>query len=86
MTVHFGCVCGDYYGLGEFTLAAAQTISVAPRDQQEIEQTFKLYRSLPQEGPAALVVPMDPGLICPRPYTKSWRGLSRGCRRETPSR
>jgi excisionase family DNA binding protein len=38
-------------------LAAAQTISVAPRDQQEIEQAFKPYRSLLQEGTAALVGP-----------------------------
>jgi excisionase family DNA binding protein len=38
-------------------VAAAQAIQVAPRDQQEIEQASKLYRSLLQEGTAALIGP-----------------------------
>ena len=38
-------------------VAAAQAIQVAPRDQQEIEQASRLYRSLLQEGTAALVGP-----------------------------
>jgi len=38
-------------------VAAAQAIQVAPRDQQEIEQASKLYRSLLHEGTAALIGP-----------------------------
>lgn len=32
-------------------------VEIAPRDQQEIEQASKLYRSLRQEGTAALIGP-----------------------------
>jgi excisionase family DNA binding protein len=44
-------------GIGGFMVAAAQAIQVAPRDQQEIEQASRLYRSLLHEGTAALVGP-----------------------------
>ena len=38
-------------------VVAAQAIQVAPRDQQEIEQASRLYRSLLHEGTAALLGP-----------------------------
>jgi excisionase family DNA binding protein len=38
-------------------VAAVEAIQVAPRDQQEIEQASRLYRSLLHEGTAALVGP-----------------------------
>lgn len=38
-------------------VAAAQAVQVAPRDQQEIEQASRLYRSLLREGMAALIGP-----------------------------
>ena len=38
-------------------MVATQAIQVAPRDQQEIEQASRLYRSLLHEGTAALVGP-----------------------------
>ncbi|MGC2331433.1 MAG: hypothetical protein WA581_08265, partial [Candidatus Acidiferrales bacterium] len=37
-------------------VAAAETIQVTPREQ-EIEQTHRLYRTLVQEGIAALIGP-----------------------------
>ena len=36
---------------------AAEAVEIAPRDQQEIEQASKLYRSLRHEGTAALIGP-----------------------------
>ena len=36
---------------------AVAPVQIAPRDQQEIEQAAKLYRSLRQEGTAALIGP-----------------------------
>jgi excisionase family DNA binding protein len=36
---------------------AAAAVEIAPRDQQEIEQASKLYRSLRHEGRAALIGP-----------------------------
>jgi excisionase family DNA binding protein len=38
-------------------VAAVEAIQVAPRDQQEIEQASRLYRSLLHKGTAALVGP-----------------------------
>src|SRR5215468_82612 len=38
-------------------VAAAQAIQIAPRDQHEIEQASRLYRSLLHEGTAALIGP-----------------------------
>jgi excisionase family DNA binding protein len=36
-------------------MVAAAAVQIAPRDQQEIEQASKLYRSLRHEGTAALI-------------------------------
>jgi len=38
-------------------MVAAAAVQIAPRDQQEIEQASKLYRSLLHEGTAALIGP-----------------------------
>ncbi len=38
-------------------VVAAEAVQIAPRDQQEIEQASKLYRSLRHEGTAALIGP-----------------------------
>jgi excisionase family DNA binding protein len=38
-------------------MVAATAVQIAPRDQREIEQASKLYRSLRQEGTAALIGP-----------------------------
>jgi len=38
-------------------VASAETIQIAPRDEQEIEQASRLYRMLLHEGTAALVGP-----------------------------
>jgi excisionase family DNA binding protein len=38
-------------------VAAAEAIQVAPRNEQEIEQAHRLYRTLLQEGIAALIGP-----------------------------
>ena len=38
-------------------VVAAEAVQIAPRDQQEIEQASKLYRSLRQEGRATLIGP-----------------------------
>ncbi|MFZ0802565.1 MAG: excisionase family DNA-binding protein [Terriglobales bacterium] len=38
-------------------MVAGAAVQIAPRDQQEIEQASKLYRSLRQEGTAALIGP-----------------------------
>ena len=38
-------------------VAAAYAIQVAPRDQRDIEQVSKLYRTLLREGTAALMGP-----------------------------
>jgi excisionase family DNA binding protein len=42
---------------GGVMVAGAQAIQIAPRDQQEIEQASRLYRSLLHEGTAALIGP-----------------------------
>ena len=38
-------------------VAAAETIQIAPSNEQEIEQAHRLYRTLIQEGIAALIGP-----------------------------
>ncbi len=38
-------------------VVVAEAVQVAPRNQQEIEQASKLYRSLLHEGPASLIGP-----------------------------
>jgi len=42
---------------GGVMVASAETIQIAPRDEQEIEQASRLYRMLLHEGTAALVGP-----------------------------
>ena len=38
-------------------MVASEVVEIKPRDQQEIEQASKLYRSLRQQGTAALIGP-----------------------------
>lgn len=38
-------------------IVAAEAVQIIPRDQKEIEQVSKLYRSLRHEGPATLIGP-----------------------------
>ena len=38
-------------------VTAAETVQIAPGDEQEIEQAHRLYRTLVQEGVAALIGP-----------------------------
>ena len=52
---------------GEHMVFAAEAVEIAPRDQQEIEQASKLYRSLRHEGTAALIGPDGTRIDLPSP-------------------